>query len=54
VIVAYDQSVRENAISNPAPTAGANIKIPSAFELSVLLPCAQPCSFVEVRQCKKP
>src|SRR5204863_4676214 len=36
--VAYDQSVRENAISNPAPTAGANIKRPYTFELS-MLPC---------------
>src|SRR6478735_1203470 len=39
VIVAYAQSVRENAISNPAPTAGANVKSPPAFELSMLLPC---------------
>src|SRR5213596_1723629 len=39
VIVAYDQSVRENAISSPAPTAGANIKSAPAFERSMLLPC---------------
>src|SRR6476620_219366 len=44
VIVAYDQSVRENAISSPAPTAGANIKRAPAFELSILLPCREGLS----------
>src|SRR5947199_10421354 len=39
VIVAYAQSLRENAISNPAPTAGANIRKTRLFELSVFRPC---------------
>jgi hypothetical protein len=40
VIVAYDQSVRENAISNPAPIAGANMKNRSVESSILPLCCA--------------
>src|SRR5204862_7196224 len=45
-MVAYDQSVRENAISSPAPTAGAKIKTWSTTESAVLVCFVARRSFV--------
>src|SRR2546421_6865875 len=45
-MVAYDQSVRENAISSPAPTAGAKIKTGSTTESAVFVFFRAPRSFV--------
>src|SRR5213594_2834796 len=45
-MVAYDQSVRENAISSPAPTAGAKVKTGSTAESAVFVFFRAPRSFV--------